>query len=296
LLKHEANPDMSAFEFRRTLQAHALTCKGGFAEIERDGAGQPAALWPMTPDRVTPFIEKTKLPNGNYRTPPALPHRRRQQEHHRGKDMIHIRGLGYDGYCAYRRDRQGAAGDRIALAAERFAGAFFGNNSNLGGVLAATPGPRRGRRPKDLQERIERLHKGPDRAWRMLVLGAGFKYFRTGVTPSESQMDDLRNRKQVEEVARFFNMPVHKLKNLDRATNNNIEQQDLEYYKGHQLTWITNWEQELNRKLVPARNRQQYFKHNANAVLRADTAADALYARCSIAACSAPTTCSNSRT
>jgi HK97 family phage portal protein len=270
LLKYAANPDMTAFEFRRTLQAHALTLKGGFAEIERDGAGRPAALWPMTPDRVDPFLEETKLPNGNYRS--RLRYRIDGDSKNiiESADMIHIRGLGYDGYGAYPVIDRARQAIGIALAAERFAGAFFGNNANLGGVLASTDADLDEPQAKDLQERVEKLHKGPDRAWKMLVLGAGFKYYRTGVTPSESQMDDMRNR-QVDEVARFFNMPVHKLKNMERATFNNIEQMSLEYYTGHQLTWITNWEQELNRKLVPGLEiGQQYFKHNANAVLRAD--------------------------
>ncbi len=106
----------------------------------------------------------------------------------------------------------------------------------------------------------------------MLVLSAGFKYFRTGITPTESSMDDVRSR-QVEEVARFFNFPLHKLKNLDQATNNNVEHLDLDYYKSFLLTWLTTWEEELNRKLIsPLEYGQQFIKHNANAFLRADVA------------------------
>lgn len=271
LLKHEANPDMSAFEFRRTLQAHALTCKGAFAEIERDGADRPSALWPLTPDRVDPFIEKTTLATGRYRT--RLRYRIDGDPKNiiDAKDMLHIRGLGYDGYCAYPVIDKARQAIGLALAAERFAGAFFGNNSNFGGLLSSDQDLDPEQR-EELRANIEKIYKGPQAAWRLLVLGAGFKYQRTGITPSESQMNDLR-AKQVEEVARFFNFPVHKLKNLDRATNNNIEQENLSYYTGHQLTWITNWEGELNRKLVPSLEvGMQYFKHNANATLRSDAA------------------------
>lgn len=270
LLKHEANPDMSAFDLKQTLQAHALTCKGAFAEIERNGGNQPIALWPLTPDRVAPFLTNTKLANGNYRS--TLRYRIDGDAKHviEAKDMIHISGLGYDGYVAYPVIDKARQAVGIALAAERYAGAFFGNNANLGGILTAEGQDMDEVQAAALQDRIEKTHRGADRAWRLLVLGAGFKYARTGVTPSESQMDQVRDG-QVVEVARFFNMPVHKLKNLDRATNNNIEQQDLEYYKGHQLNWITKWESELNRKLVPSLEvGQQYFKHNAAAALRGD--------------------------
>lgn len=276
LLKYEANRDMSAFEFRRTLQAHALTCKGAFAEIERNGAGQAIALWPLTPDRVVPFIVNERLATGRSRG--ILKYRIDGDNKNiiEAANMIHIRGLGYDGYCAYPIIDKARQAIGLALAAERFAGAFFGNNANLGGVLASDQDldPEQA---KDVQERINQVHKGPDKAWKMLVLGAGFKYFRTGVTPSESQMNDLRD-KQVEEVARFFNFPLHKLKNLTRSTNNNIEQQNREYYTGHQLNWITNWEGELNRKLVPSLEvGNQYFKHSAKGVLRGDTAAQTAF-------------------
>jgi HK97 family phage portal protein len=269
LLKYEANPDMSAFEFRRTLQAHALTCKGAFAEIERDSNERPAALWPLTPDRVEPFIEKATLPNGRYRT--RLRYRIDGERTNiiEAPDMLHIRGLGYDGYCAYPVIDKARQAIGLALAAERFASAFFGNNSNFGGLLTAEDDLDEPQR-NELRAEIEKIYKGPAAAWKLLILGAGFKYQRTGITPSESQMNDLR-AKQVEEVARFFNFPVHKLKNLDRATNNNIESQGIEYYTSHQLTWITNWEGELNRKLIPSLEvGQQYFKHNANATLRSD--------------------------
>lgn len=272
ILKNEANPDMSAFEFRRTLQAHALTCKGGFAEIERDGMGKPMALWPLAPDRVQPFLDKMTTTTGRYRT----------QLRYRidggstvidAKDMIHIRGLGYDGYCAYPVIDKARQAIGTALAMQQFAGAFFGNNSNFGGILTATDQDLDEDQAKEIQQRIERAGKGAQRAWSLLVLGAGFKYARTGITPQEAQMDALADR-QVEEVARFFNFPVHKLKNLSRATFSNIEQQDLEYYKGHLLTWVTCWEQELNRKLIaPLEQGIQYIKHNANAFLRGDTVA-----------------------
>lgn len=273
LLKYEANPDMSAFEFKRTLQAHALTCKGAFAEIERDGTDRPAALWPLTPNRVDPFLERETLENGRYRS--KLRYRIDGDNQHiiEAKDMIHIRGLGYDGYCAYPVIDQARQAIGIALAAERYAGAFFGNNSNLGGLLTSENPDLDEGQAKELQERIEKLHKGPDRAWRLLVLGAGFKYARTGVTPSESQLDQVRDG-QVVEVARFFNMPVHKLKNLTRSTNNNIEQQAIEHVTDCLMPHFICWQQAIGRDLLNPKTFETHFAVFAvNALIRGDSAA-----------------------
>jgi HK97 family phage portal protein len=62
LIHDRPNPDMSSFVFRETLQAHILTWGNGYAEIQRDGAGRPAAFWPITPDRVTPFRRSADAP------------------------------------------------------------------------------------------------------------------------------------------------------------------------------------------------------------------------------------------
>jgi HK97 family phage portal protein len=269
LLKIEPNQDMGSMVFRRTITAHALTCHGGYAEIERDALGRPAALLPLTPDRVEPHRERLSNEAGRERYGPLVYKIDGGRTILQPRDILHIQGLGYDGYIGYSTINLARQAIGLALAAERFGAAFFGNGSIFGGVLSATQELDAAQKA-EITESIEKLHQSSDKAHKFLVLGAGFKYDRLGVPPDEAQMDDLRNT-QVEEVARFFNMPLHKLKNLDRATNNNIEQQDLEYYKGCLLNWITLWEEELNRKLIPPlESRQQFIKHNANAFLRGD--------------------------
>src|SRR5262245_46264870 len=47
LMHDEANPEMSADEFRETLQAHILLWGNGYAEIIRNGLGQPVQLLPI---------------------------------------------------------------------------------------------------------------------------------------------------------------------------------------------------------------------------------------------------------
>ena len=261
LLHDEPNGEMSAMVFRRVITLHALIYGNGFAEIQRDLGGRPIALWPIHPNRVRILRSGSRAPL--------------QYEIDGGKaiidsgDMLHLQGLGADGIqgfnlIAYAREALG-----LAMASEKFAASFFGNGTRFGGVLSSDQDldPEQ---VVEIMKRIENLHKQADKAFRLLVLGAGFKFQDSGTTPNDAQMQQIRDQ-QVYEVARFFGIPPHKLKQLDRATNNNIEQQDLEYYKGCLLRWITLWEQELNRKLVPdLEYRLQFFKHNVDALLRGD--------------------------
>ncbi|HMA78509.1 MAG TPA: phage portal protein, partial [Candidatus Paceibacterota bacterium] len=60
---------------------------------------------------------------------------------------------------------------------------------------------------------------------------------------------------------------------LDRATNNNIEQQSIDYVVNTLRPWIKRHEQEYNRKLFTANDKEQgYFvRFNMEGLLRGDS-------------------------
>jgi HK97 family phage portal protein len=259
LLKTEPNAEMGAMVFRQTLTAHALTLGGGYAEIERNALGQPVALWPITPNRIC----ATRDDNGR------LFYLVDQRDPYAQEDILHIHGLGFDGTSGYALLHLARQVIGLALATEKYASSFFGNNATIGGVISLE-GSKDPEELKDYRAAIEAAHKGSDKAFRLLLLDNGAKFQPYTGTNQDAQMDELRD-KQVEEVSRFFRIPVHKLNNLKNATYSNIEHQDLEYYKGPILDWFTLWEQECGRKLIARPERRiQFFKHNANVFLRGD--------------------------
>jgi HK97 family phage portal protein len=260
LLKDRPNPEMGAMQFRQALTAHALTLGGGYAEIERNPLGRPAALWPITPDRICADRDRSK----------RLVYIVDGKDTHRPENILHIHGLGWDGVTGYALINLARQAIGLMLATERYSSAFFGNNATFGGVISFDT-------TKDIEELkeyrtyIEDTYKGPEKAFRLLLLDASAKFSPLGGSKnSDAQLNELRD-KQVEEVSRFFRIPVHKVNSMARATFNNIEHLDLEYYKGPILDWATLWEQECKYKLVPAtEQRIQFFKHNANVFLRGD--------------------------
>lgn len=264
LLKYQPNPEQTSMVFRRQLLTHALVTKGGFAEIERDNAGRPVALWPLEPHRVQPFHD-TSLPGS------PLRYRIDGDTVLDARNVIHLRGLSWDGVCGMEMVHVAREAIGLALASQQFASAFFGNGTRFGGVLSSDEDLTE-EQAEEIQSRIEKLHQRADKAFRLLVLGAGFKFTESGVKPNEAQMREIRDQ-QVEEVARFYNMPLHKLK-LSRpgaVSYASVEMADLDYYKGTLLNWITLFEEELNSKLIsPLEIGRQYVKHNVNALLRGD--------------------------
>jgi HK97 family phage portal protein len=268
LIHDEPNEEMSSFVFRRTLQGHVLVWGNGYAEIERDLSNRPVALWPLMPWAVTPFRE------GH-----ALKYRVKQPASGNDivfdrRDILHLSGLGLDGVSGFPPIRKAFESIGLGLATERFGAAFFGNGSTFGGIIKYPAGITTNTQVREEnRQEIARRHQGVDRSHRLLTLYEGAEYQQMGVPPNAAQFLETR-RFQIEEVARWFNIPVHKLKELARSTNNNIEHQGIEYATDTLQPWFRMWEGELRLKLIPRLERkQQFFEHITEALTRGDSAA-----------------------
>ena len=264
-LLHDApNPEMSSMVFRRTVTAHVLTWGNGYAEIQRDGAGRPVALWLITPDRVQPFREAGRLRYrvSNPTQPAAL---------FDANDIVHVPGLGFDGVQGYSVIAKARESIGLGVAAERFGGTFFGNGSTFGGVISFPTDPPELTK-ENTRKALEGRHTGVEKAHKFLTLYGGAKYDRLGIPPNDAQFLETRVF-QVREIARWFKLPPHKLADLADATFSNVEQQTTDYYTSCLRPWLELWEQELGRKLIaPLERRIQFIEHVTEGFLRADAA------------------------
>ena len=262
LLHDRPNDYMDALTFRETLQGHALTWGNGYAEIERDGASRPIALWPLPPNRVEPTIVNQRL---IYRYAPAngpvvdLPY----------DDVFHVKGLSFDGLKGYSPIRRARESIGLGIACEKFGASFFGNGAWMGG-LVVHPGKLSAQAQTNLRESLNTEHQGVGKANRIAVLQEGMTYHKTGVAPEEAQFLQTR-RFGVEEIARWFDLPPHMLKDTERATFNNIEHQGIEFVTRTLVKWLRRWELEANYKLFSDSRQGSYFaEFKVDALLRGD--------------------------
>lgn len=263
LFKRAANPETKAIDFRRTITAHALTSKGGFAEIQRDGLGRPKALWILTPDRVQPY--RDRLPKGGYG---PLQYKVDGDKFVEPADMLHIRGLGYDSTAGYEVIELARKAISLALSAENFGSTMFRAGA-YGGVLS-TEDDLDEDQQKGVRGEIERYKSGFRQF--LTLFGRKWTYQRTMASSTDVGLEKTRDQ-QVEDVARFFNMPLHKLKvaKPGAVSYASVEANSVEYLTGCLMNWLSQWEGELNFKLIPnLEKRQQFFKHNSAAIVRGD--------------------------
>jgi HK97 family phage portal protein len=268
LLHVSPNPRMSALALREVVTAWALGWGNGYAEIQRDGAGRPVALWPHHPSRVATkkygdsLLYTIRLDDGAVKVMDA-------------ENMIHIHGVGDDGVTGYSIAALAAESIGVGLAAQTFGAAFFGNGTALSGVLIH-PETLSDKALKHLRESWSAQHTGPRNAYKPAILEEGMKYERMGIPPNEAQFVESRQF-SVEEICRWFRVPPHKIQHLLRSTFSNIEQQNVEYVTDCLLSWLVRWEQEINRKIFLG-EKDVFAEHVVNGLLRGDqTARSAFY-------------------
>jgi HK97 family phage portal protein len=97
----------------------------------------------------------------------------------------------------------------LHLALEKFASTFFGQGTNLNGVIEF-PGNLTAEQAENLRNGFDSKHKGWRRGHKTGILSGGATFKTTQVDPESSQSIEAR-RLAVEDVARAFNIPANML-------------------------------------------------------------------------------------
>jgi phage portal protein BeeE len=291
------NDFMSKRTLVKTGQMHALSWGNGYVEIERNGAGEAVALWPLLPWATRPDVEPQSM-RRFYRT--TINSREFQLDY---GDVLHVMDLSQDGYCGLSPIAMARQAIGMGLAMEKFGGKFFANDAKSGGFLMH-PGRLGGNAigningagreqqdngryrseplQRDLSDPGARLERqgGLDNAHRVKVLEEGMKFIQTTIPPEDAQFLGSRLF-QIAEIARMYDVPLILLQSHDGNTSwgTGIEQLMIGFVRQTLAPWAHAWEQELNWKLFTTAERARglYVRFNMNAWLRGDMAARAAF-------------------
>jgi len=238
---HDAPNDHStAATFWQTLYAWALLWGNGFALIERDKATRAKSLRIMPGDKTRMMVVDGKVwcvttatPNG---TPEAID----------PFDVLHLPGMSLDGLNGISPIQTCKNAFGLSKAAEKFGAQLFGNGARTSGILTH-PNTLGTEAYENLKKSIKERLSGQN-ALSPLILEEGMTWNQISINPDDAQF--LQTRKfQRSEICAIFRVPLHKVQDLERSTNNNIEQQALEYHQSTLVPWCVRLEQEIRRKL-----------------------------------------------
>jgi HK97 family phage portal protein len=261
LLHDRPNEYMDWVTFAETRQAHVLCYGNGYAEIQRDGAGRPVALWPLLPDRTTRKIDELGVPYYEVRLPTGeavnLP----------DYNVLHVKGLGFDGYQGYDVVSYHKEAIGYGVAVKEYGARFYANDANPGGALEC-PVHLSDTARKHLRESIAANQEGLTRAHRFMLLEEGMKWNKIGVEPDKAQAIEAQ-KFTVDDCARIFQIPPHKLQSMEYSKYSNVADLNMDFYCSAMLYWFRKWEMEIGYKLLmPAEQRSIFVEILVDALLR----------------------------
>lgn len=270
LLNDRPNDRQTAQEFRDEMTRHLVFERNCYARILSNDGEPISGLDPIHPSRVAKI---ERAPDGRVYytvrglgTDPAETLRDDQIWHIR-KAPLTVDGL--RGRPVYETGREEIG---RALAVEYYGARYFRNSGRSGGVLKH-PGRFSSKEDRDAFLDSWRSSSTGEMQHSDRLLTHGVDYVPHGVQNDEAQF--IETLRQVEvKVARLWQMPPHRVGILDRATNNNIEHQGIDYVVHTLAPWISGWEQAASRDLLIGDERDALFcEFNVAGLLRGDIAA-----------------------
>lgn len=263
LIHSEPNQLMTSYAWRQAMQAQVLLKGNSYSIIIRDAGYRPVEFRLIAePNDVEPFIFQNKLwykIHGQNRPLSA-------------DDVLHIKGLGFDGIKGKSVLTVARESIGTSLAMQQYGGNVFQTG---GAKRVALKHP--GKVDPDIRDRLKgdfkKKYGTPDNLNEIAFLEAGLDVVEIGMNPEDAQFIASREF-SVEEIARYYGMALHLIAHQKRPTYASVEQQAIEFVTYCLNPWYCTWESELNRRIFKTTEKLNYYtKFNLSALLRGDAKA-----------------------
>lgn len=269
LVTKAANDWTPASEFRLVLGTHLATHGNAFAFVNRDGAGRVVELIPLDPRAVSIRQDpRTMAPVYSVATGnPALPARDYDRS-----EILHIRGVGLDVHKGASPVTLGREAIGLSLTLEAHCAGLFGRGAKPSGILKV-----KGKKTPEALQRIRslftRFYSGADAEHRTMMFDDDMDFTQIQLNSVDAQTLEMR-RFQIEEVSRFWRVPLHLVNEMDRATHANAESMGQQFLTFCMLPILRLWCDALAITLLSPDERETlYFEFLVDDLARADIAA-----------------------
>lgn len=262
LMKFQPGDSQTSYTWRQTLEGHRNGWGNGYAKINRIN-GMPVDLEIWYPDRTEIRLMDNKGKDIFYRSEvhgqrvEALP-----------TDVLHFKGLGFDGMLGYSPIQLHAEAIGLGLAIHQFGGRFFSGGLTPKGIV--TTDLTQNQLEKYTEWLIENFG-GLDLAHGTPVLGKGMDYKPLTINPDDAQtLETLKYNRT--EICGIYRVPPQFIMDYQFSMLSNAKDMNLHFTKHTMVPILTAWEQELDLKLLTMseRNRGYYFHFDVRWFMRGD--------------------------
>jgi HK97 family phage portal protein len=264
LLRKQPNKYLTPYKWRQIMAINEHLHGAGISEIEYDGNGYPVALWPIPTRSVSPKITANgelvySVTDSKGVSKVVYP------------EQLIIFTLfpspttsgGWLSPIDVLREPIGSA-----LAVREFGARMFGQGVNPAGVVSGVAKAVNEDSLKTLRARFAD-YGGLGESHRLMLLESGEKFERIGLPPEDAQYLETR-RFDISEIARAFCVPLFMLQDHEKSTSwgTGLSEQKDAFVTMTTQPLCTEWEQEIDAKLVSIDDDKYYCKFAMDAVLR----------------------------
>lgn len=264
LLNEEPSPFYGAQDLLNTLTFHAILYGSGYAWIRRNEFGRPDELLILPPEATYPEYDTDTLV---YHT------------HLEGKrfivsadDMLHIKGLSYDGVQCYSLldIMRNAFGYGISL--QSHAEYWYKNNGRPSIIIELPHGRNDADQIEEFKAAWAAWHRGVGNSNLPAIVKSGTKVTPFGNTNTDGQFHESQEHFLIM-VANILCLPPYKIGAKLSSSYSSFESESKAFLKDSINPWLVKWESACNQRLRTERQRysgSHYFEFERKALISID--------------------------
>lgn len=184
-------------------------------------------------------------------------------------DMLHIPGFSTNGITGVSVITYAAHQLGIDLSSQEYASEYYKQKGMGTGVVTAATAMNDGAKQR-LSTALASMFDRKEN-WNIPIIDEASNFHHIKITPQESQFL-MVHKNGIEEVARWLNIPLFKLKSTDNVNNSITEQLSIAYVHESVQPWAIRFDQEFKTKLFSSQEiaAGYYIKSNLSVLLVGD--------------------------
>ncbi|EGT3605411.1 phage portal protein [Clostridium perfringens] len=271
LLKYKPNPLMNSINFWKCIEAQRTLKGNAYAYIERNKKGQVTGIYPIDSDNVTKVIDDNNFLSSLSKVWYIVIDNKWIKHKLYSDEILHFIGdITLDGLIGIAPLEYLKCTVENGRATQEFVNKFFKNGLSTKGVIQYV-GDLDEKAKRTFRKEFESMSNGLENAHSVSLLPLGYQFQPLSLSMADAQF--LENSKLTKrEIAAAFGMKSYHLNDLERATFNNLTEQQKDFYITTLQPSLTNYEQEMQDKLFSQYEtlKDVRVEFNVDTILRSD--------------------------
>ena len=271
LLKYKPNSLMNSINFWKCIEAQRTLKGNAYAYIERNKKGQVTGIYPIDSDNVTKVVDDSNFLSSLSKVWYIVIDNKGIKHKLYSDEILHFIGdITLDGLIGIAPLEYLKCTVENGRATQEFVNKFFKNGLSTKGVIQYV-GDLDEKAKRTFRKEFESMSNGLENAHSVSLLPLGYQFQPLSLSMADAQF--LENSKLTKrEIAAAFGMKSYHLNDLERATFNNLTEQQKDFYITTLQPSLTNYEQEMQDKLFSQYEtlKDVRVEFNVDTILRSD--------------------------